>query len=129
MEAVVVGKVAFVERGARLWLQADLVVHGQPEPLLAAEVTLGRLYRNVSEQELESAQALLPQRGRAWRKFGGNRAATAWQCRPGRRSPSPRARSPSPVIPFPQTVPARMTQRKTGPSVMGAALSTHRLLP
>jgi hypothetical protein len=35
-----------------LWLQADVVVHGAPEPLLAAQVPFCRLHRNVAQQEL-----------------------------------------------------------------------------
>ena len=36
-----------------LRLQADFVVYGAPEPLLAAEVSPGRLHRHVPQQELD----------------------------------------------------------------------------
>ena len=40
-------------RGSALRLQADLVIDGSPEPLLAAHVPLRRLHRNVPEKELD----------------------------------------------------------------------------
>ena len=39
-----------------LWFNADAVVHGASNPLLAAEVALGRLNRNVPEQKLNLFQ-------------------------------------------------------------------------
>jgi hypothetical protein len=39
-------------RRAALRLQADVVVHGAPEPLFAAQVPFCRLHRNVAQEEL-----------------------------------------------------------------------------
>jgi hypothetical protein len=33
-----------------------VIIHGVPEPLFATEVPLGRLHRNVAEQELDLFQ-------------------------------------------------------------------------
>jgi hypothetical protein len=35
------------------WFEADVVVHGIAEPLLAAEVTLSGLYAHVTKQKLD----------------------------------------------------------------------------
>ena len=40
----------------RVRLQTDVIIHGVPEPLFATEVPLGRLHRNVAEQELDLFQ-------------------------------------------------------------------------
>jgi hypothetical protein len=40
-------------RRSELWLQADAVVHGTTEPLLAAEVALCRLHRNMAQEKLD----------------------------------------------------------------------------
>ena len=37
----------------QLWLQADFVIYRALEALLAAQVSFRRLYRNVSQQELD----------------------------------------------------------------------------
>ena len=39
-----------------LRFQPDVIVHGAPEPLLAAQVSFGRLHRNVPQQELNLLQ-------------------------------------------------------------------------
>ncbi len=39
-----------------LWLQANVIVDGKPEPLFAAQVTFGRFDRYVPQQELNLLQ-------------------------------------------------------------------------
>ena len=86
----------------RLRLQADFVVHRAPKALLAPEVSLGGLYRNVTKQELDllqfaSCRMAQPRAGPAtvmWRQF---RNATF-----GRRQ----SRTPMRLAPFTRRMPA-----------------------
>src|ERR1039458_10083850 len=39
-----------------LWFQADVVIHGTAEPLLAAHVSFCRLYRDVAQEELNGSR-------------------------------------------------------------------------
>ena len=48
--------VAFGTRGSASLLQADLIVDGLPQPLLAAQVSLRSLHRNVAQEELNLLQ-------------------------------------------------------------------------
>ena len=38
---------------AELWLQADVIIDGEPQPLFAAQVPLGRFHRNMPQEELD----------------------------------------------------------------------------
>ena len=43
-------------RAPRLWFDADMVVHGSANPLLAAEIAFSCLHGNVAEKELDLIQ-------------------------------------------------------------------------
>ncbi len=45
-----------MKRGVRLRLDADVVVHGSANPLLAAEIAFRCLHGNVAEKELDLFQ-------------------------------------------------------------------------
>ena len=45
-----------MKRALRLWFDADVVVHGSANPLLASEITLGCLHGDVPEKELDLIQ-------------------------------------------------------------------------
>ena len=40
----------------QLWFDADVVVHGSANPLLAAKIAFSCLHRNVTEKELDLIQ-------------------------------------------------------------------------
>jgi hypothetical protein len=73
-------------------LQANVIIRGAPEPLLTAQVSVGRLHRNVPQQKLDLLQFSYGQRNITARKCVDNRGATAWRCRRSPLSFSPRAR-------------------------------------
>jgi hypothetical protein len=39
-----------------LWFDTDAIIHRRPDPLLAAQISLGRLNRNMPQQELDLFQ-------------------------------------------------------------------------
>ena len=45
-----------MKRALRLWFDADVVVHGSANPLLAAEIAFSCLHGNVPEKELDLIQ-------------------------------------------------------------------------
>jgi len=45
-----------MKRAPRLWFDADVVVHGSANPLLAAEIAFSCLHGNMAEKELDLIQ-------------------------------------------------------------------------
>ena len=106
-------------RPSVLWFDADLVVHSGSDALLAAEVSLGRLNRDVPEEELNLFQfATRPV------TEPGTCPPKIVRCEPiytrfaGSRTTCQTAFS---VRPSPQALPFLLTRRKSLPTVRFAA--------
>ena len=48
--------VALLSEGAALWFDAEVIIHGPLNPLLAAEIPFGCLHGNVAQKELNLLQ-------------------------------------------------------------------------
>jgi len=70
-----------MKRAPRLPFDANLVIHGSPNPLLAAEIAFSCLHGNVPEKELDLIQVLHPIHGTASRTNASDHVALRRQAR------------------------------------------------
>ena len=101
-------------------LDTNAIIHGTSDSLFAAKVSLGRLDRDVAEQELDLFQ-FSSAHNKGVHMFYGDRVARVFSISAFRAYSRTTCQTAFSVNPAPQAFPALLTRRNTFPLIRPAA--------
>src|SRR5271157_2869698 len=93
--------IALLSEAAALWFDAEVIIHGPLNPLLAAEIPFGCLHGNVAQKELNLLQFAACGMAQLCAQAAKIYVERAAQNRVSSRTVSPRARPPAPLLHHP----------------------------